>query len=163
MFKNVILPLTPGFFYLLQMIIFIFLKHTKESGAYSHRAKWSHILFWCIYHLSHIWVFFNSSILFMVPSKAFFIWYSQNRKFQLPCCSLFFSLFFLAGQSVLWQHFLGELLSCGNQAIFKFCRRVIFNFIYLLFVIYLLFSCWLCIQDEVQVFFHGCLLFPLQH
>lgn len=78
---------------------------------------------------------FNSSILFMVPSKAFFIWYSQNRKFQLPCCSLFFSLFFLAGRSVLWQHFLGELLSCGNQAIFKFCRRVIFNFIYLLVIL----------------------------
>lgn len=75
----------------------------------------------------------NSSVSYVAPSKAFVIWFSQNSKFQLPRCCLFsFSLFFLAGQSVLWQHFLGELLFCGNQAILEFCRRVIFNLMNLL-------------------------------
>lgn len=110
--------------------------HKGVSSLFSQSQMKPHLILMYIPFKPYLGIF-NSSILFMVPSKAFFFWYSQNRKFQLPCCSLFFSLFFLAGQSVLWQHFLGELLSCGNQAIFKFCRRVIFNFIYLLVILLL--------------------------
>lgn len=121
-------------FYLFLMIVLIFLKCTKELVTYSKRAKWSHILFWCIYHLSHIWVFLTQvSYLWSLPKRFSF---DILRIESSSCPALAFSfLFFLAGQSVLRQHFLGELLFCGNQAIFKFCGRVIFNFIYLLVIL----------------------------